>query len=173
MQEPQSNLDMVNSVIVFLSQRIPDCDFHSPVLLDLFISFDASICSTKASPPLENSDHVVVSVSIDFPSYSKRDASFHCIAYDYSCADWDGVHDHLRDVPWEDKFKLLLLLVNFVSGFRLEFMYISLTILGSGDSFVLLAYASLAASRTLLQQLLACLNFTLDSEDLFFWYKRK
>ena len=30
------------------------------------------------------------------------------------------------------------------------------------DSFVLLAYASLAASRTLSQQLLACLNFTLD-----------
>ena len=41
------------------------------------------------------------------------------------------------------------------------------------DSFVLLAYASLAASRTLLQRLLACLNFTLDSEDLFCWYKRK
>ena len=40
-------------------------------------------------------------------------------------------------------------------------------------SFVLLAYASLAALRTLLQQLLACLNFTLDSEDLFCWYKRK
>ena len=39
------------------------------------------------------------------------------------------------------------------------------------DSFVLLAYASLAASRTLLQQLLACLNFTLESEDLSFWYK--
>ena len=35
------------------------------------------------------------------------------------------------------------------------------------DSFVLLAYASLAASRTHLQRLLACLNFTLDSEDLF------
>ena len=33
------------------------------------------------------------------------------------------------------------------------------------DSLVLLAYASLAASRTLLQQLLACLNFTLESED--------
>ena len=41
------------------------------------------------------------------------------------------------------------------------------------DSFVLIAYASLAASRTLLQQLLACLNFTLDSEDSFCWYKRK
>ena len=35
------------------------------------------------------------------------------------------------------------------------------------DSFVLAAYASLAASRTLLQHLLACLNVTLDSEDLF------
>ena len=37
------------------------------------------------------------------------------------------------------------------------------------DPFVLVAYASLAASRTLLQQLLACLNFALDSEDLFCW----
>ena len=39
------------------------------------------------------------------------------------------------------------------------------------DSFVLLAYASLAASRTLLQRLLACLNCTL--EDFSLWYKRK
>ena len=41
------------------------------------------------------------------------------------------------------------------------------------DSFVLVAYASLAASRILLQRLLACLNFILDSEDLFCWYKQK
>ena len=41
------------------------------------------------------------------------------------------------------------------------------------DSLVLLAYASLVASKTLLQQLLACLNFTLEAEDLSFWYKRK
>ena len=41
------------------------------------------------------------------------------------------------------------------------------------DSFVLVAYASLAASRTLLQRLLACLNFTLDSEDLFCWHNEK
>ena len=50
--------------------RIPDCDSHSHALLDLFISSDTSICSTMAFPPLGNSDHVVVSVSIDFPSYS-------------------------------------------------------------------------------------------------------
>ena len=59
-----------------------------------------------AFPPLGNSDHVVVSVSIDFPVNSKQDAPFHCVAYDYSRADWDGLHDHLRDVPWEDIFKL-------------------------------------------------------------------
>ena len=41
------------------------------------------------------------------------------------------------------------------------------------DSFVLLAYASLAASRTLLQRLLASLNFILESEDFSLWYKRK
>ena len=92
--------------IVNFPTRIPDCDSHSPVLLDLFISSDASICSTMAFPPLGNSDHVVVSVSIDFPINSKQDTPFHCMAYDYSCADWDGLHDHLRDVPWEDIFKL-------------------------------------------------------------------
>ena len=40
------------------------------------------------------------------------------------------------------------------------------------DSFVLLAYASLAGSRILLQQLLTYLNFTLDSQYLFYWCKR-
>ena len=77
---------------------IPDCDSHSPTLLDLFISFEASICSTMAFPPLGNSDHVVVAVSIDFLFNSQREAPFHCIAYDYSRANWDGLCDHLRDV---------------------------------------------------------------------------
>ena len=79
-----------------------------------------------AFPPLGNSDHVVVSVSIDFLINSKQDVPFHHMAYNYSRADWDGLCDHLRDLPWEDIFKLLLLLVNFVSGFRLELLYISL-----------------------------------------------
>ena len=87
--------------------QIPDCDSHSPTLLDLFLFlFDASICTTMAFPQLGNSDHVVVSVSIDFPSNSKGDAPFHRIACDYSRADWDGLRDHLRDVLWEDIFKL-------------------------------------------------------------------
>ena len=86
---------------------IPDCDSHSPALLDLFISSDASVCSTMAFPSLGNSDHVVVSVSIEFPSNSHWDASFHCVACDYSPADWsNGLRDHLRDVPWKDIFNL-------------------------------------------------------------------
>ena len=88
-------IDLVNSVIISndLTQmvnfptRIPDCDSHSPAFLDLFLSSDASIRSTMALRPLENSGHVVASVSIDFPSYPKQDAPFHRIAYDDSRAD--------------------------------------------------------------------------------------
>ena len=36
------------------------------------------------------------------------------------------------------------------------------------DSFVLVAYASLATSRTLLQRLLACLNFELEILKIYF-----
>ena len=61
-----------------------------------------------AFPPLGNSDQVVVSLSIDFPTNSQQEAPFHHIAYDYSWANWDGLRDHLRDVTWEDEdiFKL-------------------------------------------------------------------
>ena len=34
--------------------RIPDCDSHSPTLLDLFVSSDDSICFTMAFPQLGN-----------------------------------------------------------------------------------------------------------------------
>ena len=87
--------------------QIPDCDSHSSALLDLFLSSDTSICSTMDFPPLGNSDHVPVSVSIDFPSNSQQDALFHGIGYDYSCADLDSLHDHLREVPWKDIFTLV------------------------------------------------------------------
>ena len=80
-------IDLVNcynfSILNDLTQTvkfpawIPDCDSHNPALLDLFISSDASICSTMAFPPLGNSDHVAVSVSINFLINSKRDASFY------------------------------------------------------------------------------------------------
>ena len=89
--------------MVNFPSRITDCDSHRPALLCLFL---ASICSMMAFPPLGNSDHVAASVSIDFSSISQWDAPFHHIAYDYSRCDWDGLCDHLKDVPWEDVFKL-------------------------------------------------------------------
>ena len=51
---------------------------------DLFISSDASICSTMVFSPLGNSGHVVVSVFIDFLINSKRDAPFHSL-WLFSC----------------------------------------------------------------------------------------
>ena len=41
------------------------------LLFWIYFSSDASICSTMTFPPFGNSDHVAVSVSIDFPSYSE------------------------------------------------------------------------------------------------------
>ena len=81
-----------------------------------------------AFPPLGNYDHVLVSVSIDCPTNSQWDAPFHHIAYYYSRAGWDGLHDHLRDVPWEDIFKLgaSAAASEFCEWFRLELMCISL-----------------------------------------------
>ena len=46
--------------IVNFPSWFSDFDSYSPALLDLCLSFDASIYSTKAFPSLKNSDHVVV-----------------------------------------------------------------------------------------------------------------
>ena len=104
--------------------RIPDWDSHSTALLDLILSSDAGICSTMAFLPLGNSHHVV-SVSTELLSNSQQDAPFHHIAYDYSCADWDGL-GRMFHGRISLRLLLVLLLVNFVSGFSLELMYISL-----------------------------------------------
>ena len=81
--------------MVSFPTRMPDCDCHSPALLDLFISSGASVCCK-----------MVVSVSLNFPSNLKKYAPFHRIASGYSDrADWDKLHDHLRDVPWVNIFK--------------------------------------------------------------------
>ena len=107
---------------------IPDCDSHITALLDVFLSSDASICSTMAFFPLGNSGHVVVSVSIDFPSISQWDASFHGIALTILVL--IGMVFVIILEMFHGRISLnsvlLPLLVKFVSRFRLEFMYISL-----------------------------------------------
>ena len=95
--------------MVSFPTQIPDYDSHSPALSNLFIYSDTSIYSKMAFPPLGNFDHVVychVLVSTDLLSNSKRDSLFHHIGYDYSCADWNSLCDHLRDILLEEIFKL-------------------------------------------------------------------
>ena len=81
-----------------------------------------------AFPLLGNPDHVFVSVSIDFPSNYQRDTSFHRIAYDYSHANWDGLRNDLIMFHGGISLNLvlLLLLLIFLSGFRLDLMHICL-----------------------------------------------
>ena len=64
------------------------------------------MCSALSFPPLEISDHIVVSAYFDFPLNSKQNVPFHSIAFDYSHANWDALLDHLRNIPWEGVFKL-------------------------------------------------------------------
>ena len=83
-------------------------DFHSPYSCSFVsISSDAIICSTVAFPPLGNFDHVVVSVSIDFPSNSQWDGRFHCMHNFWLFSCWLGWSSwSLRNFPLEDIFKL-------------------------------------------------------------------
>ena len=133
-------IDIVSSVIVFLSQTTLlkwlafllryQTMILSPALLDSFISSDASICSIMAFPPLGNSDHVVVSVSFDFPSFTMGLPNSLHFLWLFSC--WLGLSLWSLE-RWsmggylQTHSVLLLLLVIFVSRFRLELMYISLT----------------------------------------------
>ena len=116
--------------MVSFPTQIPDYDSHSPALLDSFISSDASICSIMAFPPLGNSDHVVVSVSLDFPSFTMGLPNSLHFLWLFSC--WLGLSLWSLE-RWsmggylQTHSVLLLLLVIFVSRFRLELMYISLT----------------------------------------------
>ena len=82
---------------------------------------------------IQNFEHVVVLVSIDFPSNSKGDAFFHCTAFDYFPVNWDGFHNYLKNVLWEHilKFSTSRLLLNLVNGFQLEVMYIIINIRSS------------------------------------------
>ena len=106
--------------------QIPDCDSHSLALLDLFFSFDAGICSTMVFLPLGNSDHDVVSVSIDFPSCSQ----WGFIALLITVLVLIGMVFVIIREMFHGRISLnsvfLLLLVNFESGFRLELMCILL-----------------------------------------------
>ena len=90
--------DLATQIVDFPT-RIPDCDDHQPYLLDLFLCSNPD-CTVASHPPLGKSD-----VDVKFVVKSTNEHSYLHSVYSYSTADWDGLRDHLKDVPWLDIFK--------------------------------------------------------------------
>ena len=66
----------MNGLAVYVKDETSFCTVFISALLDFFLAVTLFICSTEAFFPLVNSDHIVVSVSINFPSTWKEDAVF-------------------------------------------------------------------------------------------------
>ena len=82
--------------------RIPDCDSHSSALWDLFLLTLVFVLQW-----LSIHWEILIMLLSQFPlTFHRIHAPFHHITYEYSSADWDDLRHHLRDVPWEDIFKL-------------------------------------------------------------------
>ena len=81
-----STLNELTQMVKFPT-RISDCDSLSPALSS-FLSIGKCCCL----------GFYWLSINL------KTRCLFHCIVYDYCCADWNSFHDHLRDLPWEDIF---------------------------------------------------------------------
>ena len=109
--------------IVSFPTRIPDYGGQEPSLLDLFLTTTPDICSATSYPPLGTSDHVVVSVFVDFKVKSVHDAPFHRTVFSYDKADWDGFRDFIRDVPWSSIFQIN---VSFAAGEVSEWLQIGI-----------------------------------------------
>ena len=97
-----SILVTLNDLVNFPT-RIPDYDSHSPALLDFFFQTLVFVLQWL-SLHLEILIMLLSQFPLTFHQIHKGMPRF--IACDYSFADWDGLPDPLRDVPWDDNFKL-------------------------------------------------------------------
>ena len=127
MRFPRSTHLLIHYLLAYLLPIISnDLTQMSSALLDSFISSDASMCSTMAFPPLGNSD-VVVTVSIDFPTNSQRDALHRFIVSLMTILVLIGT---VFVITFHGRITLnsvlLLLLRNFLRWFMLELIYVSL-----------------------------------------------
>ena len=106
-------IDLVNSVIIFLSQMtlprwLTFLLGSLTVILTVLLFWIYLFLLTLVFVIQWLSLHweILIMLFSQFPLNSIRDTPFHRIAYDYFRADWDGLRHHLRDVPWDDIFKL-------------------------------------------------------------------
>ena len=103
-----SNFSISNDLtrMVNFPARIPDCDSHSPVLLDFFLSSNTSICSTMAFPPLGILIMLLSQFLLTFQINLNRTPHFIAWLMTILVLIWHGLHDHLRDVLWKDIFNI-------------------------------------------------------------------
>ena len=111
-------IDLVNSVIIFLSQmtllRWLTFLLRSQTVILIVLLFWIYFFLLTLEFVLQwlSLHWEILTLLSQFLSFhwlsinSQQDVPFYRIAYDYSCADWDSLCDHFRDVPWENIFKL-------------------------------------------------------------------
>ena len=74
--------------------HIPDQADNDPYRLDLFLCSNPDNCSLSPHPPLETSDHLVISADIPV-DVSINEHLNHRNVYSFNNADWDGFRDYL------------------------------------------------------------------------------
>ena len=104
-----------------------DCNSNSAALLGLFLYFDASIFSTVAFLPWETQFMFLSWFLLTLPKL-KRDHLFYWTAYAFLLLVLIGVIWVMFLGRISLSSVLLLLVLNFMSGCRLELMYISLIV---------------------------------------------
>ena len=90
--------------IVNFPTHIPDCGSHSPALVDLFLSFLVFVLQW-----LSLHSEIQIMLLSQFPltfHHLMGKPCFMTLLMIILVLIWDCLCDHLRDVPWEDIFKL-------------------------------------------------------------------
>ena len=109
-------IDLVNSVIISLSQMtllrwLPFLLGHQTVILTfrLFWIYLFLLTLVFVLKWLSLNWNILIMLLSQFPltfhHIHNGMLCFIAFAHDYSCADWDGLRDHVRDFRWEDIFK--------------------------------------------------------------------
>ena len=110
-------IDLVNSVIIFLSQMtwLRWLSFllrsQTVILIDCSFGFLSFLKLVFVLQWLSLHWEILIILLCHFPLtfhqfYNRMSCFITYIAYDYSQADWDDFCNHLKDAPWEDIFKL-------------------------------------------------------------------
>ena len=98
------DLSLENSVDSYLCFRLA---LFPSVYYFFFLYQSPSSLLCKVFDSISSNIEEILSINPSAKKFVFGDFNIHhLIAYDYSCADWDGLCDHLRDVPREDIFKL-------------------------------------------------------------------